>query len=139
MSLDHAELTHAQKMQELLKQDNVSAVGLKAFFRIAELWKLTTQEQMSLLGLSAESTLFKWKKDVTSARVSRDQLDRISYILGIFKSLQILFTNKEDADTWVKKSNSASIFGGKSALEKMCSGHLIDIAEIRLYLDSQRG
>ncbi|MFN5539420.1 MAG: antitoxin Xre/MbcA/ParS toxin-binding domain-containing protein [Candidatus Melainabacteria bacterium] len=117
-----------------------SEVALKTFFRIAELWNLSLSEQLTLLGLreTQKSTLYKWKQD-GSKSLSQDTLERISYILGIYKSLQILFPSEESADAWIKKPNKASIFGGGSALERMLSGNISDLYVVRAYLDAQRG
>jgi hypothetical protein len=46
---------------------------------------------------------------------------------------------QEMADGWVKKPNSAHGFGGKSALERMLAGRVVDLADVRRYLDAQRG
>jgi hypothetical protein len=112
----------------------LSGPGLRAFFRIGERWKLTTDEQMRLLGLEARSTFFKWKKE--GAVVSRDTLERISYILGIYKALQILIPNRESADAWVKHPNKAPLFGGRPALDRMLKG-VSGLYVVRQYLDGQ--
>jgi uncharacterized protein (DUF2384 family) len=116
----------------------MSGPGLRAFFRIADLWGLSVEEQMTLLGLTARSTYFKWKKD-PNVTLSRDTLERISYVLGIYKALQILFPDPHAADSWVRRPNSATIFGGRSALERMLSGQVADLFVVRQYLDAQRG
>ena len=59
----------------------LSGAALRAFFRIAELWSLSVDEQMVLLGESARSTFFKWKKD-SGSTLSKDTLERISYSTG---------------------------------------------------------
>src|SRR5689334_15317292 len=74
------------------------AVGLKAFARIAELWHLSDAEQLTLLGLSSRSTYFKWRKE-HQVRLPRDTLERISYILGIYKALQLLLPDTRAADS----------------------------------------
>ena len=79
-----------------LNRKALSAPGLRAFFRIAEQWGLSVAEQMTLLGLTARSTYFAWKKN-PGVELSRDTLERISYILGIFKALQILLPDPEAA------------------------------------------
>jgi len=116
-----------------------AAVGLKAFFNIAEKWQLNTVEQMSLLGFDNESTYFNWKKHPERANVSRDTMERISYVLGIYKDLEILFTDAASADTWVKAENKAPLFGGRSALAFMCQGKVSDLYKVRNYLALQRG
>jgi hypothetical protein len=93
---------------------------------------------MALLGASARSTFFKWKKD-QDGHLSLDTLERISYLLGIFKALHILLPHEDAADAWVKKPNAAPLFAGKSALDRMLSGRVSDLYVVRQYLDSQRG
>ncbi len=112
--------------------------ALRTFFRLAERWKLRVAEQRKLLGEPPESTFYKWKREGDGA-LSRDTLERISYLLGIFKSLAILFPQAERADAWLRRPNDAPTFGGKSALERMLSGNVADLYVVRQYLDAQRG
>ena len=117
----------------------MGAAGLRAFFRIAAAWRLSTEEQMVLLGEPGRSTFFKWKKEPETARVQKDTLERLSYILGIYKALEILLPVPEVAEGWVRRPNSAPLFGGKSALERMLAGQVGDLMVVRKYLDAQRG
>jgi hypothetical protein len=117
----------------------LSAPALRTFFRIADAWQLDTAEQMQLLGISSRSTYFKWKKDPAATVLSRDALERISYLLGIYKALQILFPRPEQADAWIRKPNHAPLFGNRSALQRMLSGNVADLYVVRQYLDAQRG
>ena len=66
---------------------------------------------MTLLGVTSRSTFFKWKRaqDVT---LPKDTLERISYILGIYKALQILLPDECAADTWIRKPNAAPFLVG---------------------------
>jgi hypothetical protein len=114
------------------------AAGLRAFARIAEAWQLSIAEQLTLLGLSSRSTYFKWRKE-SQVRLPRDTLERISYILGIYKALQLLLPDNRAADEWVRRPNDAPLFGGKSALERMLSSNVADLYTVRQYLDAQRG
>ena len=116
----------------------LSGPALRTFLRIADLWELTVDEQMTLLGVTARSTFFKWKKD-PNATLPKDTLERISYILGIYKALQILLPDEKAADEWVRRPNAASLFGGQSALDRMLSGQVGDLFVVRQYLDAQRG
>ena len=116
----------------------LSGPALRTFFRIADLWELSVDEQMTLLGVTARSTFFKWKKDPNTA-LPKDTLERISYILGIYKALQILLPDEQAGDEWVKRSNEAPLFAGKSALDRMLSGQVADLFVVRQYLDAQRG
>lgn len=112
--------------------------ALRAFFAIAERWDLRVAEQRRLLGDPPESTFYKWKRERDGA-LPRDVIERISYVLGIFKDLEILFPEPARADAWVRKPNAAPTFGGHSALERMLSGNVADLYVVRQYLDAQRG
>lgn len=112
--------------------------GLRAFARIAELWHLSIAEQLALLGISSRSTYFKWRKE-PQPRLPRDTLERLSYLLGIYKALQLLLPEAGAADDWIRRPNDAPLFGGKSALERMLSGNVADLYIVRQYLDAQRG
>jgi hypothetical protein len=118
---------------------DMSAAGLRAFFNIAQAWGLSEQEQLVLLGQPSRSTYYKWKSAPQTADLKRDTLERLSYILGIYKALQILLPDSAAADAWVKKPNTAPLFGGKSALDRMLGGNIGDLLAVRQYLDARRG
>ncbi len=117
---------------------DLAAAGLRAFFRIAEAWGLGVDEQITLLGSPGRSTYFKWKREGAPA-LPRDVLERISYILGIYKALQILIPEPGAADAWIRRPNRATLFGGRTALERMLSGNVSDLYLVRQYLDGERG
>jgi hypothetical protein len=115
---------------------DLTGPALRTFFRIADAWELKEQEQMRLLGLDNRSTLQSWKRGDVAA-ISKDALERISYVLGIYKGLRILLPRS--ADEWVRKQNDAPLFGGRSALDRMMSGNVADLYVVRQYVDAQRG
>ena len=115
-----------------------SGPALRTFFKIAERWNLNVEDQMTLLGITARSTYFKWKGEM-DGRLTLDTLERISYVFGIFKALNILLPEEEAADAWINKPNDAPMFGGKPALKRMLSGRVSDLYVVRQYLDAQRG
>ena len=108
-------------------------------FMLGPTWQLSVAEQRILLGSPPESTFFSWKAKKTAARLSHDVLERISYLLGIYKALHILLPNQQSADTWIRKANAAPLFNGQSAIDRMTAGNLVDLADVRRYLDAQRG
>jgi antitoxin Xre/MbcA/ParS-like protein len=112
--------------------------GLRAFANIAEAWSLTVADQLKLLGIASRSTFFKWRRE-REPRLPRDTLERLSYLLGIYKSLQILLPDARAADEWIRKPNNAPLFGGRSALERMMTGQVADLYVVRQYLDAERG
>ena len=115
----------------------MAAAGLRAFARIAEHWGLTVDEQRCLLGEPPRSTFFAWRKAPAQAALSRDTLERLSLILGIYKALQTLLPDAAAADAWVKKPNAG--FGGASALALMLGGNMGDLQRVRHWLDAARG
>jgi hypothetical protein len=119
--------------------DRMAAAGLRAFGRMAEAWGLNVDEQIRLLGEPARSTFFAWRKHPEKASLPRDTLERLSNLLGIWKSLQILLPDTAAADAWVRRPNAAPLFGGRSALEHMLGGNVSDLNLVRRYLDGVRG
>ncbi|MGR6872405.1 MbcA/ParS/Xre antitoxin family protein [Pseudomonas sp. HK3] len=124
--------------QPELKADSgfTGQVALKGFFKITNDWGLSNQQQRRLLGNIPEQTFYKYKK-LPSVKLNHDLLERISYVMGIRKSLMIMFPSKEQADAWIQKSNRD--FGNKSALDAILAGSIVDLARVRKYLDAYRG
>ena len=112
--------------------------GMRLFARLAELWKLTPAEQQRLLQLP-RSTLAKYRGHPEAARLGPDTAERLSYLIGIYRALQILLRRPEAADGWIRRPNPAAPFNGQSALERMLSGRVADLYVVRHYLDGQRG
>ena len=132
-------MSHARPALPVAAQAaDLAEPALRAFFRIAARWGLNTAQQRLLLGNPPSSTFFKWKKDAAAA-LPRDVLERISYVLGIYKALQILLPDAERADGWVHAPNDAPLFGGKPALSRMLAGNVGDLYAVRAYLDAERG
>lgn len=119
--------------------EEMGAAGLRAFGRIAAAWALSVDEQLRLLGDPPRSTFFAWRKAPEKAKLSRDTLERLSNILGIYQALQILLPQPDVADAWVRQPNRAPPFGGRPALERMLAGNVSDLNLVRRYLDAARG
>lgn len=117
---------------------DLAGPALRAFFRISALWGLNTDQERVLLGNPGRSTYFRWKRD-QQGPLSQDVLERISYLLGIYKALHILFADDRQADGWVNRPNAAPLFGGGTALQRMLGGQVADLYVVRQYLDAQRG
>jgi len=117
----------------------MAAAGLRAFARIAQAWGLSVDEQLCLLGQPPRSTYFAWRKAPDKASLPRDTLERLSNLLGIYKSLQILLPDAAAADAWVRQPNAAALFGGGTALARMLAGNVSDLNLVRRYLDGVRG
>src|SRR5262247_470359 len=85
--------------------------------------------------IPAERTFYEWKKG-KAIRVPEDTLRRIGYVAGIWKALQIVYSDAELADGWIKRPNA--FFGGQTPLERMAAGDVTDLAAVRAYIDAAR-
>ena len=126
---------------ETIDPARVSKAAQNTFANIVGDWDLSQTEAMTLLGYEEKtrSTYFKWKRDPASVKLPKEKLERLSYIFGIYKALQMLLPTSSSADAWVKQPNAAPLFNGKSALSRMLSGNVADLYVVRCYLDAERG
>jgi hypothetical protein len=110
-------------------------LALRGFFLIMDSWGVSAEDARILLGAPAERTYYAWRAG-NAVRVPSDTLRRIGYVAGIYKALQILYSDPQLADSWVKRPNKA--FAGQSPLRRMCAGDVTDLAAVRDYLDAAR-
>jgi hypothetical protein len=118
----------------------MSRVAVKLFFGITEEWNLTDAQRCILAGLGTRTTLHNWRHKLDNnkpIKLSKDTLERLSYLAGIYKAIQILFSDPGQWKNWVKKPNRD--FGGVSALDRMLAGRVVDLVDVRRYLDGWRG
>ncbi len=111
----------------------------KMVMRLFELWQVSTQDQMALLGLSegSRTTLARYRRGEPLAD-NRDLLDRVGNLLSIHRSLRILFPKNRDlVYGWPTTPNKA--FEGKSAVDIIRRDGFLGLLTIRRYLDFQRG
>lgn len=119
------------------ERERLSASALKGFFNIAAAWKLKDDDARELLGGVASSTWYEWKKNPKRV-LDVDRITRVSYLVGIYKSLHILYGDKL-ADEWVSLPNSNPIFAGRTPLQHMFAGGLLAMQTVRRLLDARRG
>ena len=129
----------ARAEQLLRRGSDVTGSLLSAIFNIFSQWQLTGAQQMALLGLSNEKTLYNWKGKPDKAKLTKDHLERASYILGIYKSLQILLPDETLADRWLSSPNDNPLFQGTAPLDRLLAGQVVDLAVVRNFLDAERG
>lgn len=124
----------------LVDNATMSRVAVKLFFGIAEEWQLTDEQRCTLAGLGTRTTLHNWKQKLATGepiKLGKDTLERLSYLAGIYKAVQLLFSDPIQWKNWVRKPNRD--FGGTSALERMLGGRIVDLVDVRRYLDGWRG
>jgi Protein of unknown function (DUF2384) len=131
------EKNHANTKPQVYIQ-SLAGAGLRGFFLIAQHWGLNEKDCMVLLGGPSRATYYNWKKG-EAGKLSKDTIDRLSYIVGIHKALRILIPNEAIARAWIKNANDAPLFAGQAPLALMLSGNLVDLFRVRSYLDANRG
>ena len=118
-------------------RERLSGPGLKAFFNIMERWKVRDEDARALLGGVTNGPFYEMKRDPDRV-LDADRLTRVSYLIGIFKALQILH-GRALADEWVQLPNTNPIFGGQTPLAYMIRGGLPAMQTVRRLLDARRG
>lgn len=113
-------------------------VALKAFFAITDAWGCTPEEQRILLGGVGKTTYYRYR-GLPEIQLPQDTLERISYVMGIYKALRVLLPSEAQANGWVRRPNQGAPFQGQSALQRMLAGQVVDLADVRRYLDGWRG
>jgi hypothetical protein len=106
--------------------------ALEGFFAIMKLWGANGRQMRRILGSPSKRTFYVWKAG-QARRVPEDVVRRIGYVAGIYKALQILYSDSAQADTWVRRPNRH--FGDQTPLERMAA---TDLADVRRYLDAAR-
>ena len=117
-------------------RERLSAPALKAFFNIATRWKVRDEDARALLGGVTNGPFYEMKRKPDRV-LDTDRLTRISYLIGIFKALNILHSRKL-ADEWVRLPNSNPIFAGETPLAYMIRGGLPAMQTVRRLLDARR-
>ena len=119
------------------ERGRLSRSALRGFFKIAGRWKLRDEDARELLGGLSSSAYYEWKKH-TERTLEVDRIARISYLVGIYKALHIVYGAKL-ADEWVSLSNRNAIFAGRAPLAYMMAGGLVAMQTVRKLLDARRG
>jgi hypothetical protein len=119
------------------ERKRLSPSALKAFFNIVELWHVRDEEARRLLGGVSNGPYYEMKKTPEGRVLDADKLLRISYLIGIFKALNILHSEAL-ADDWVRLPNTNRIFSGMTPLAYMTKGGVPAMQTVRRLLDARR-
>lgn len=115
----------------------LSGSALRAFFNIMDRWAVRDEDARALLGGVSNGPYYKLKREPTRL-LDADVLTRISYLVGIFKALNILY-GEHLADEWIRLPNSNRLFAGLTPLAYMTQGGIPAIQSVRRLLDARRG
>lgn len=115
---------------------DVVARGMSGVFRVLGAWGASREQARRILGSPPERTYHAWKAGRVGA-VPHDTVRRMGYVLGIYKALQLVYSNPQQADEWPRKPNRH--FGDQAPLERMAGGDVTDLAAVHDYVDAYRG
>jgi hypothetical protein len=133
--LDNSRLAPANRRR-------LSAPALRTFLAIADLWGLTEEQRLLILGYPSRSTYHNWCKQARehgAFTLDVDVLTRISAVLGIHLGLGILFPTEQLGVEWLRTPHSAVVFGGRPPLALVTSGSQDGLLSVRRFLDGARG
>lgn len=116
----------------------LSSSAFQLFLRFADRWELDENQRLAILGDIHRQTYQKWKRGDVGT-LSRDQLERISIMLGIHKGLRVLFADHDSAERWFMSPNRDVPFTGLSPLLFMVQGSINNLYALRRYIDAWRG
>jgi hypothetical protein len=116
---------------------NAAQTLVSTALNIMEKWSCSEKEKMALLGVG-RSTLHKYQVAPSSARLSPDLMERISYLLNIHAILRTLFENPENIYGFLRMPNTSRFFSGKAPMELLSSGLMSSLYEVHLHLDGLR-
>jgi len=119
------------------ERERLSRSALRGFFQLAAAWRLRDDDARELLGGLSSSSFYEWKKQHDRV-LEVDRITRISYLLGIYKALHILYGDKL-ADEWIHLPNTNAIFQGRTPLAYMLGGGMLAMQTVRRLLDARRG
>jgi antitoxin Xre/MbcA/ParS-like protein len=128
----------AANLSDPSTRERLSAVGIKAFLRIAEKWGVKDPDARALLGGISSGTFYGLKKTPDARPLDQDTLTRISLLIGIFKALHILYSRRL-ADAWMTLPNSNPMFRGSTPLAYILRLGQPGMMQVRQLLDARRG
>lgn len=116
----------------------LSPSAFRLFIKLCDRWGFDENQRLALLGDIHRQTYHNWKREGVKS-LSRDQLERISLLLGIHKGLGLLFADHDSARRWFFSLNHDLPFGGISPSDHLFKGSINHLYEVRRYIDAWRG
>jgi uncharacterized protein (DUF2384 family) len=89
-----------------------------------------------MLLAASERSIDRWQADAAAADLTRDQVERLAHVIGIYSGLHAIFGEASIAGDWVHRPNAD--FGNAAPLDRMLAGNLSDLVGVRRYIDVWR-
>jgi uncharacterized protein (DUF2384 family) len=114
-----------------------NATAFKLGNNILDKWKCSPTQKQSILGIQ-RSTFHRYLKNKDSISLSRDQLERLSYIANIHQTLRLVFSNPENTYGFMRMENNNPFFNGRTPLSLIEKGSFGALYEVFKRVDSMR-
>lgn len=111
--------------------------AIEAFVDISDKWGLRSHDARLLLGGISSRRYYTLKKNHRGL-LTQDELTRLSLLIGIFKALNTLFSEKL-ANQWMSRPNSNPMFKNQPPLVFLIQGGMPGMLAVRQLLDSRCG
>ena len=118
------------------ERERLTPAALRTFFSMMARWQVRDDDARALLGGVTNGPFYEMKRNPDRV-LDPDRLLRISYLIGIFKALHLLYSEAL-ADEWVRRPNGNRVFGGQTPLAYLTSGGLPAMQIVRRLLDARR-
>lgn len=119
------------------ERQRLTPAALRGVHQLAKSWELSVEEVCGLLGDLSSSTWHAWAR-TPPRTLAVDQLTRMSYLIGIYTALQVLYPGPL-ADRWIGRPNTNALFAGARPLDVMIAGGIPALDRVRALVDSRRG
>jgi len=120
----------------------LSAPALRTFLAIADLWGLTEEQRLLVLGYPSGPRYRNWAKQAREHGVFTldvDTLTRISVLFGIHQVLGVLFRTERLGVEWLRTAHNAAVFSGRPPLDLVTNGTQDGLLTVRRFLEGARG
>jgi uncharacterized protein (DUF2384 family) len=114
-------------------RERLSSSAIEGFFAIADRWHLSIDQAGALLGDLPRSSAYKLR--YTPKTLGRDQLTRITYVVGIFNALHVLLPDAL-ADAWMTVPKDNHLFRGQSPLDFVIRTGIPGLHDVRSMLEA---
>jgi uncharacterized protein (DUF2384 family) len=130
-------VAQAQRTESTISS-NAAVKGLRAAFNILDKWGCRPEQACRILGMK-KSTYYKNRESAGTARLTNDQIERISYILNMHGALRSVFDNPENVYGFMSMSNQNPYFNGSAPLDLISTGQFGALYETFRRVDTLRG
>ncbi|MDO6536267.1 antitoxin Xre-like helix-turn-helix domain-containing protein [Alteromonas stellipolaris] len=123
------------EVEKSLVINNASAFKLGN--NILDRWKCSLIQKYAILGIP-KSSYHRYLEEPHSISLSKEQLERLSYITNIHQTLRVVFSNAANTYDFMKMENHNPYFNGRTPLSIIDKGSLDALYEVFKWIDSMK-